>query len=85
MLHGDVHGLERRRERHLAAANGFDAFISTDKGLAHEQDQAALPVAVVVLLAKDNKLKTIRALVPTLVRALGASAPKRLVTVEAPR
>jgi predicted nuclease of predicted toxin-antitoxin system len=43
----------------LATDNGFDAFVTTDRGFEHQQNQAALPLAVVVLVAPDNKLATI--------------------------
>ena len=52
-------GIENGELLRRAADAGFDAFISNDRGLEHEQNQAALPVAVVVLLSKDNKLATI--------------------------
>jgi predicted nuclease of predicted toxin-antitoxin system len=39
----------------IAAANGFDAVISNDRGLEYQQNQATLPLSVVVLLTKDNK------------------------------
>jgi predicted nuclease of predicted toxin-antitoxin system len=66
-----------------AAAEGFDAFITTDRGLEYEQNQAAIPIAIVVLLAKDNKLATLEALVPSLLQTLSALVPKRLVKVKA--
>ena len=52
-------GVENGALLQVAAANGFDAFVSTDKGLQYEQNVSALPLAVVVLMVRDNKLKTI--------------------------
>ena len=68
----------------LAAADRFDAFITTDRGLEHEQNRAALPLAVVVLLAKDNKVATIQRAVPALVAALATLKPASFVKVSAP-
>ncbi len=76
-------GIENGELLRLAFANGFDAFITTDKGLEHEQNQSTLPLAVVVLLAEDNKLKTIRALAPSLLHALSDLKANRLVRIGA--
>jgi len=67
-----------------AAAEGFDVFITTDRGLEYEQNQDALPLAIIVSLAKDNKLATLESLVPAILQALDTIAPKRLVKVQAP-
>ena len=66
----------------LAAKHHFDAFITTDRGLEYEQNKGNLPLAVIVLMGKDNKLKTIESLVPLLLRALNSLKPKTLVKVE---
>ena len=50
-------GIENGELLRLAASENFDALISTDKGIEYEQNQAALPLAVIMLLGKDNKLK----------------------------
>lgn len=74
-------GIENGALLRLAADHQFDAFISTDRGLEHEQNQATLPLAVVVLLAKDNKLSTIERAVPDLLTALAALTPRTFVKV----
>ena len=53
-----------------AAADKFEAFITKDTNLPYQQSPAALPVAVVVLLAGSNALDDIKPLVPALLRAL---------------
>ena len=35
----------------LAADRGFDALVTVDRGIAHEQNLNDLPVAVVIMLA----------------------------------
>ena len=64
-----------------AASNGFDALITKDQGIEHEQNMAALPLSVVVVRAKTNKINDIRPLVPELLSALGSLKPHSLVKV----
>ena len=55
----------------LATASGrFDIFVTTDQRLSYQQNIADLQIAVVVLVAKRNKLEFLLPLVPTLKRAL---------------
>lgn len=78
-------GVENGKLLQLAAANGFDAFVSTDRGLEYEQNQATLPLAVMVIVAKDNKLKTIEALVPIVLRTLNEIKPRQFLKVQTER
>ncbi len=68
----------------IAAANGFDAVISNDRGLEYQQNQDALPLSVVVLLAKDNNLRTIESMVPSLIGALNHLKPRTFVKIQKP-
>lgn len=62
-----------------AAAAGFDALISNDRGLEYEQNRQALPLSVIVMLPKDNRLKSIEAFVPALVSTLADLKPRSFV------
>jgi predicted nuclease of predicted toxin-antitoxin system len=42
----------------LAAAQ-FDAFVTADQNLQYQQNLAALPVRVVLLIARDNRFETL--------------------------
>ena len=64
------HGIENGELLRLAAANGFDALITNDRGLEYQQNLDALPVAVVVVLAKANTIEAIRPVYPELLAAL---------------
>jgi predicted nuclease of predicted toxin-antitoxin system len=64
-----------------AASNGFDASVTKDQGLAHEQNLANLPLAVVVLQAKTNKIDDIRPLVSKLLWALDSLTPRSVTAV----
>jgi hypothetical protein len=64
-----------------AAAAGFDALITNDRGLEYEQDQTELPLAVVILIVPANTIEAIRPLYPALDAALSSLAPRSLVRV----
>lgn len=64
-----------------AAAAGFDALITNDRRLEYEQDQSALPLAVIVLLGSSNTIEAIRALYTALDAVLTSLAPRTLVKV----
>lgn len=63
------------------AATSFDAFITADQNLQYQQNLATLPISVVVLVAVDNRLQTLRALVPDLLASLEGLKPRSLVRV----
>ena len=65
----------------LAAAAGFEADLTMDSGIEHEQNLKALPVAVVVIKAASNALDDIRPLVPALLNALATLPPNAVVTI----
>jgi predicted nuclease of predicted toxin-antitoxin system len=66
----------------LAAAE-FDAFITVDKNLPHQQNIATLPVAVVVLNAESNELQALLPLIPRLEEVLATLQPRVLVQIGA--
>lgn len=62
-----------------AASHGFDAVITNDGGVEHEQNLDSLVVAVVFLNAAANTLESLRPLVPELLAALENLQPYRFV------
>lgn len=50
--------------------NGTTDESSQDRGLEYEQNQATLPIAVIVLLVKSNTIESLRPLLPSLQDAL---------------
>ena len=52
------------------AAPRFDVFVTADQNLQYQQNLSALPVAVVVLVAKSNRLQDLRPLLPDLLDRL---------------
>jgi hypothetical protein len=63
------------------AAGDFDAFLTADQSLEHQQNLGALPIAVVVLVAPTNRVESLRPLIPALLRTLETLAPRQLVRV----
>lgn len=64
----------------LAAAD-FDAFVTVDKNLPHQQNLSKLPVAVVLLDTYSNELAVLVPLVPRLEQALSTLAPRSFVRI----
>ena len=63
------------------AASDFDAFITVDRNLQHQQNLADLPIAVVILHAQSNELQVLLPLVPKLEEVLVSLMPRSLVHV----
>jgi hypothetical protein len=77
-------GIENGELLRRAAADGFDALITNDRGLEHEQNLGSLPMAVIILLAKANTIEAIRPLYPQLLDALGRLRGCEFVKLTAP-
>ena len=52
------------------AATKFDVFITADRNLEFQQNVAELPLAVVVLIARKNRIQDLEPLLPELAAAL---------------
>jgi hypothetical protein len=48
------------------ASKEFDVFVTVDRNLAFQQNAASLPIAVVVLRARTNRLSDLLPLIPAL-------------------
>jgi len=58
-----------------AVESGFDALITMDSNMVHQQDLSSHAIAVVVLRARSNRLEDTRPLTPAVLQAL-PHAPK---------
>lgn len=63
------------------AAEEFDALITADRGMEYQQNLATLPIAIIIVLAKSNRLPDMAPLVPSILRALEELQPRTLVRV----
>lgn len=66
------------------AATHFDVFITVDKNLSFQQNVTSLPIAVVVLSAKTDRLRDLRVLIPALRQLLPTLRPGELQVVTDP-
>ena len=64
----------------VAVAAGFDAFLTVDRKLQHQQNLSAFNIAVVVLEAKSNTFADLQPLMPEVLEVL-PTAPRGQVTV----
>lgn len=65
------------------ASTEFEVFLTGDQNLEYQQNQAALPIAVIVLVAVDNRIESMRPLVPRVLEALQGIRAGQLVRVRA--
>jgi hypothetical protein len=74
-------GIENGELLSRASDAGFDGVLTKDEGLEYEINPVRLPIAVVVLHAKSNRIDHIRPLVPALLQALTNLPPKQVTHV----
>lgn len=48
-----------------AAESGFDAIVTTDRAIEHQQNLSSLPIAIVVLMPVSNDIDDLAPLVPS--------------------
>jgi predicted nuclease of predicted toxin-antitoxin system len=88
------HDVQTTREMHWeeyqngallnAAGNaGFEAIISVDKNIEHEQNLRALPVAIVVVNAPSNALPALIPFVPFILELLKSPIERMLYVIQA--
>ena len=63
------------------AADQFDVFVTADQNLQCQKNLRTLPVAVVVLVAKNNRIQTLSPLVPDILAARARIQPRTLLRV----
>ena len=65
----------------LATDQQFDALVTVDQGIEHEQNLDSLPVPVVIMVAVRNRLQELQPIVPAVVAVLSGSLQKRIYRV----
>ena len=65
------------------AKGSFDVFVTGDQNLEFQQGAASLTIPVVVLVAVNNRIETMRPLVPELLLVLSRIEPGQIVRVGA--
>ncbi len=74
-------GGKRNGELLQLAAADFDALLTADQNLEHQQNLGALPIAVIILVAPTNRVESLRLLIPALLQTLQTLSPRQLVHV----
>jgi hypothetical protein len=72
---------KRNGELLALASQQFDAFVTVDQGLPHQQQLADLSIAVVVLVARSNRLVDLRELIPELLELLPTMTPGEVARI----
>ena len=66
----------------LRLADGqFDALVTVDQGIAHQQNLSGLRISVVVMVAPSNDVDDLRLLLPGVERALASVRPGEIMRV----
>lgn len=63
------------------AEGDFDAFITTDKSLQHQQNLSTWSIAFLLLRAVSNDIADLQPLVPRLIASLADAAPGTLTVI----
>ena len=64
-----------------AAAHGFDAFITADRGIEYQQNPDRLPIPVLVLIAPRTRVQELRVLVPRVVDVVTGNLQRRFYRI----
>jgi hypothetical protein len=57
------------------SAKQFDVFVSTDKGIEHQNNISTIDIAVIILRPIQNRLENLLPLVPELIKAIDLAQP----------
>lgn len=81
---GEMNWLGKRNGEFLdlMTFNGFDAFITIDKNLQHQQHLRRFAIKLIVLNSPDNKLGTLQPYIERLTPILSESLEDHIVTVD---
>jgi len=63
------------------AADKFDAFVTVDRNLTFQQNLEKFQIAIVVLVARGNRLEDLLPLAPALQKAVDTIGPGQVVTL----
>ena len=67
----------------LAGCHGFDALVTVDHGIEHEQNLDNLPVPVVIMIAARNRFQELQPLLPRVIEVLSGGVERRVYRVPA--
>jgi hypothetical protein len=65
------------------AAGEFDVLLTADKGMEYQQNPVTLPVAILIVLARSNRIEDLAPAVPAILAALAELRPRTLKKIAA--
>ena len=65
------------------AAGEFDVLLTADRGMEYQQNLASLPVSILIVLARSNRIEDLVTVVPAILSALAELQPRTLRKVAA--
>ena len=65
----------------LAAGEDFDAFLTVDRGIEHQQNVNDLPLPVIIMLGVRNRLAELQPLIPGAMEVLSGHLQRRVYRV----
>ena len=65
------------------AAGEVDVLLTADKGMEYQQNLVSLPVSILIVLARSNRIEDLAAAVPAILSALAELQPRTLRKVSA--
>jgi|SRR5665213_1593378 len=74
-------GIKNGRLLQLASSE-FDCFLTVDRNLQFQQPVGNLPLSVLVIEARNNRIDTLRTLMPVVIEMLASIAPGELKVVK---
>jgi predicted nuclease of predicted toxin-antitoxin system len=63
------------------AAGEFDVLLTADKGMEYQQNLATLPVSILIVFSRSNRMDDLALKVPAILAALAELPPRTLRTI----
>ena len=65
------------------AAGEFDVLLTADKGMEYQQNLTTLPIAILIVLARSNRIDDLACAIPAILATLAELPPRTLRKVAA--
>jgi hypothetical protein len=63
------------------ASASFDVFITTDRGIPHQQETSRYPIGIILLSSRSNRIEDLAPLVPKIKALVSTISPGNVVSV----
>ena len=65
----------------LMTEDNFDIFVTVDRNLRYQQNIAGLSITIFILIAKDNRLQTLRLLIPKIFNRISEDNLEKIIEI----